>query len=40
MLDKVTELTRYNHYIGGEFVEPSGGEWLDSDNPFTGKPWA
>ena len=35
MLDKVTELTRYNHYIGGEFVEPSGGEWFDRGNAPT-----
>ena len=40
MLDTVSSLTRYNHYIAGAFVEPSGGEWFDSDNPFTAKPWA
>ena len=26
--------------IGGEWTAPAGGEWFDSDNPFTGKAWA
>jgi (Z)-2-((N-methylformamido)methylene)-5-hydroxybutyrolactone dehydrogenase len=32
-----------NHYqmlIGGEWVDPAGGDWLDSFNPFTGEAWA
>jgi aldehyde dehydrogenase (NAD+) len=26
--------------IGGEWVAPAEGRWLESFNPFTGKPWA
>ncbi|HEX7043296.1 MAG TPA: aldehyde dehydrogenase [Burkholderiales bacterium] len=34
------ELVKYRLYIGGEWVEPSSGEWFESFNPYTGKPWA
>jgi (Z)-2-((N-methylformamido)methylene)-5-hydroxybutyrolactone dehydrogenase len=27
-------------YIGGEWVDASGGAHFESDNPYTGKPWA
>ena len=30
----------YNHYINDEWVEPSSGAYLDSENPFTGENWA
>ena len=30
----------YNHYINDEWVEPSSGAYLDSENPFTGEIWA
>ena len=30
----------YNHYINDEWVEPSSGVYLDSENPFTGEIWA
>ena len=30
----------YNHYIDNEWVEPSSGAYLDSENPFTGEIWA
>jgi len=33
-------MRRYQHYIGGRFVDPSGGEWFETFNPYTGKPWA
>jgi len=33
-------LTRYKMFIGGEWVESASGETFESDNPFTGKPWA
>ncbi len=36
----MAKLKRYQHYIGGEWVDPDSGEWFDSDNPYTGKPWA
>ncbi|MEI9965917.1 MAG: aldehyde dehydrogenase [Caulobacteraceae bacterium] len=31
---------KYRMLIGGEWVEPSGGAWFESENPFTGKAWA
>ena len=30
----------YNHYINDEWVEPSSGAYLESENPFTGEIWA
>jgi acyl-CoA reductase-like NAD-dependent aldehyde dehydrogenase len=30
---------KYNMYINGEWVEPSSGEYFESVNPATGKPW-
>jgi len=27
-------------HIGGEQVDPAGGEWFESFNPYTGRPWA
>lgn len=30
----------HRHFINGEDVEPSGGMWLDSIDPYLGKPWA
>ncbi|TXR47489.1 aldehyde dehydrogenase [Phyllobacterium endophyticum] len=30
----------FQHYIDGKFVDPSGGEWFETINPFTAKPWA
>lgn len=33
-------MTRYPHYIDGKSVQPHSGEWFDTENPFTGKPWA
>jgi len=33
-------LVRYRHYINGQFVDPEGGEWFESFNPYTGQPWA
>ena len=33
-------MQKYQMYIGGEWTDPAGGEWFDSFNPFTGKPWA
>jgi (Z)-2-((N-methylformamido)methylene)-5-hydroxybutyrolactone dehydrogenase len=32
--------TRFEHWIGGRSVRPNGGEYLDSMNPVTGRPWA
>jgi aldehyde dehydrogenase (NAD+) len=36
----ITELQKFRLFIGGEWVEPSSGEYLESFNPFTGRPWA
>lgn len=33
-------LPRYNHYIGGESAAPSAGQYLPTDDPFTGQTWA
>jgi aldehyde dehydrogenase (NAD+) len=33
-------LQKYRMYIGGEWVDPASGEWFESFNPYTGKPWA
>jgi (Z)-2-((N-methylformamido)methylene)-5-hydroxybutyrolactone dehydrogenase len=30
----------YMHWINGEHVPPSGGQWLDSLDPYQGKVWA
>ena len=30
----------YQHYINGEWVDPTAGEWLDTVNPYTGEVWA
>ncbi|MDT4823771.1 putative aldehyde dehydrogenase AldA [compost metagenome] len=33
-------MTRYPHFIDGRAAKPSGGEWFDAFNPFTGRPLA
>lgn len=33
-------MKRYGHFIDGSFVEPAGGQWLDTVNPFSGEAWA
>jgi len=30
----------FGHFINGAYVEPAGGRWLDSNNPYTGEVWA
>lgn len=30
---------RYDHYIGGEWVAPSSGEYFDNISPIDGKAW-
>src|SRR3954469_20415098 len=32
-------LPRYQHYIDGANVEPASGQYLPTDNPYTGKTW-
>ncbi|CAH1665773.1 (Z)-2-((N-methylformamido)methylene)-5-hydroxybutyrolactone dehydrogenase [Hyphomicrobiales bacterium] len=31
---------RYQHYIDGAFVDPAGGNWLETSDPVTGEDWA
>src|SRR4051812_45515211 len=33
-------MRRYQLYIDGEYIDPAGGEWIDSIDPFHGRPWA
>ncbi len=30
----------YQHYIDGAYVDPAGGEWFDSRDPYRGEAWA
>lgn len=30
----------YKHFIGGQYVDPIGGKWIDSLDPYRGEPWA
>ena len=36
----MAKLKKHQMYIGGDWVDPASGEWFESFNPFTGKPWA
>jgi (Z)-2-((N-methylformamido)methylene)-5-hydroxybutyrolactone dehydrogenase len=31
---------KHQMLIGGKWVDPASGEWFESTNPFTAKPWA
>jgi hypothetical protein len=33
-------LKRYQMFIGGEWMDAAAGGHFESDNPYTGKPWA
>lgn len=33
-------MKKYQMYIGAEWKDPSSGEYIESQNPFTGQPWA
>ncbi|MFQ5994875.1 MAG: aldehyde dehydrogenase [Acidiferrobacterales bacterium] len=33
-------LEQYKMHIGGDWVESTSGEFFESDNPYTGQPWA
>ena len=33
-------MQRYQLYIDGQFCEPASGDWFETFNPYTGKPWA
>src|SRR5947209_5140468 len=34
------ELPKHRMLIGGAWSDPAGGEWFESENPFTGEAWA
>ncbi len=34
------EATLYRHYIDGDYVDPAGGTWLDSIDPYRNEVWA
>lgn len=36
----MAQLPKYQMHVGGKWVDPLSGEWLETDNPFNGKPWA
>lgn len=36
----MSELKKYEMFIGGKWVKSQSGEYFESDNPYTGKPWA
>jgi acyl-CoA reductase-like NAD-dependent aldehyde dehydrogenase len=36
----MTALQKYSLYIDGAERAPASGEWFETFNPFTGKPWA
>jgi (Z)-2-((N-methylformamido)methylene)-5-hydroxybutyrolactone dehydrogenase len=33
-------MNKHQMLIGGAWVDPAGGDWIESINPFTAKPWA
>jgi aldehyde dehydrogenase (NAD+) len=33
-------MKKYQHYIGGNWVDPADGQWFDTENPYTGEVWA
>ncbi len=33
-------MKNYQHFIDGEYVDPLGGEWIDTVNPYSGEAWA
>ena len=33
-------LTWYGHFINGQSAPPSSGQYLPTEDPFSGKPWA
>jgi acyl-CoA reductase-like NAD-dependent aldehyde dehydrogenase len=33
-------MLKYQMHIGGKWVNAASGEWFETENPFTGKPWA
>ena len=40
MVATAQELTHYQMYVGGTWVEAASGEAFESYNPYTAQPWA
>ncbi len=36
----MSNIQRFQMYIGGEWCDPASGEWFESYNPYTGQVWA
>ncbi len=36
----MAKLKEYTTYIGGEWVSAQSGETFESEDPYTGEPWA
>jgi len=36
----MADLEKLRMYIGGDWADPASGDYFESFNPFTGKPWA
>ncbi|HEU4646603.1 MAG TPA: aldehyde dehydrogenase [Burkholderiales bacterium] len=39
-MDPRAGLPRYQHYVAGATLAPTSGEYLPTENPFTGETWA
>ena len=39
-MNDLTGLPKLKMYVGGEWVEPASGQYLETVNPFTGEAWA
>ena len=39
VLERPSFKEKYNHFIGGEFVEPASGEYFENISPIDGKPF-
>jgi aldehyde dehydrogenase (NAD+) len=39
-MQEETMLQKYQMYYGGKWADPASNDWIESFNPFTGKPWA
>lgn len=35
-----SSLTRFNHFINGQDVQPASGEYFETQNPYSGQAWA
>ena len=33
-------MKQYQNFINGHYVDPVGGQWIDTLDPYAGKPWA